>query len=51
MQEKHNFVVRTVDGVFRSGHETLEQAEAAAKDANERAEQMGLKVRYRVPGA
>lgn len=48
---KKPFHVRTNTGVFHSGHETAEQAAAAMREANARAETLGIFTRYETNAA
>lgn len=40
------FSCRTTDGVFVTGHSSKEEADASAKERNERAEALGVAARY-----
>jgi hypothetical protein len=41
------FVVRTEAGTFRSDHDTIEQAQAAAQQCNAKAEALEIEARYK----
>lgn len=43
---KATAVTKTTDGHLDNSYDTLESAEAAARDKNSRAEDMGIKTRY-----
>jgi hypothetical protein len=51
MPQDKQFLVCTMEGKLHTAHMTEAQAEAVAKDANECAVQMGLRVRYEVKAA
>lgn len=48
MSRDEHFHVRTTEGVLRSKHGTVAEAEAAMAEANAEAVRLGVKARYEV---